>query len=574
MTTSYQDRERNFCCGPPPEKSPFLPVPLEYLFPFEHPPEDKEANTKFDLKVDLTYGGSSAVPFSEDPNNSPFGFVIMVSPGAIQVTLDSRDGSHSEAIDCFDSVTEGDHTVRMLCTNPSESFNCRKIHLGHGAPGTIIQMPDSCGPGKVQRDMSDTLLWIDFSNEPEYLDRVVDEPARRKKVKRRGLNGVSGNAKPEFKAETSVNVNVNYSLTLIATIGTDKLLRCLEFTIGPNFKLMGRREGDATLGVSFEATAKLAEWDTRQTYLAENDEWVPKSDKNPKNDGTHVLKAPEFNWDFTLNVSEQTSRNLRAAGSPRLGSAVSGQPRPPCLLCGSDSGLGKREGERCSYEPIADPTCPANSSLTRRLEDLGLYDDVHGVFNIPDPELAGHLEKRKPEEKVLTWATTPGQSRSAMRPLRNMLHHGRGLNSNSECGIAIKKLNAPDTDTDQYVTEHVYEAHLLTRFTELLIDGNNGALPAGHAKASRQSPGWKGSSLFFETTFGLGGNHNKPGLALAYKVMNNRKKTQFEEGTLDSRVSASNLQNRKDPRDIFGVFSYMKDNGIVGTYLDIDIEEW
>lgn len=72
----------------------------------------------------------------------------------------------------------------------------------------------------------------------------------------------------------------------------------------------------------------------------------------------------------------------------------------------------------------------------------------------------------------------------------------------------------------------------------------------------------------------MGGNHNKPGLALAYKVMNNRKMTQFEEGTLDSRVSASNLQNGKDPRDIFGVFSYMKDNGIVGTYLDIDIEEW
>ncbi|KAI6305471.1 hypothetical protein MCOR29_006650 [Pyricularia oryzae] len=445
---------------------------------------------------------------------------------------------------------------------------------------------------RVQRDMSDTLLWIDFSNEPEYLDRVVDEPARRKKVKRRGLNGVSGShkrwleeewrkdahlsnlapeelhrrwfgedvidfpdetfilevidqrvtctnldAKPEFKAETSVNVNVNYSLTLIATIGTDKLLRCLEFTIGPNFKLMGRREGDATLGVSFEATAKLAEWDTRQTYLAENDEWVPKSDKNPKNDGTHVLKAPEFNWDFTLNghvtahveltitfcIDEDDALQSLSKRAEIYGPLV---PRVSGLLCLGNLGL-------------------PNSSLTRRLEDLGLYDDVHGVFNIPDPELAGHLEKRKPEEKVLT-----------------------------ECGIAIKKLNAPDTDTDQYVTEHVYEAHLLTRFTELLIDGNNGALPAGHAKASRQSPGWKGSSLFFETTFGLGGNHNKPGLALAYKVMNNRKKTQFEEGTLDSRVSASNLQNRKDPRDIFGVFSYMKDNGIVGTYLDIDIEEW
>ncbi|KAL5873538.1 hypothetical protein ACKVWC_009142 [Pyricularia oryzae] len=209
---------------------------------------------------------------------------------------------------------------------------------------------------------------------------------------------------------------------------------------------------------------------------------------NPKNDGTHVLKAPEFNWDFTLNghvtahieltitfcideddALQSLSKRPEIYGPlvPRVsGPAVSGQPRPPCLLCGSDSGLGKRDGERCSYEPIANPTCPANSSLTRRLEDLGLYDDVHGVFNIPDPELAGHLEKRKPEEKVLTWTATPGQSRSAMRPLRNMLHRGRGKSV--------------------YVTEHVYEAHLLTRFTELLIDGNNGALPAGHTKASRQ----------------------------------------------------------------------------------------
>lgn len=54
---------------------------------------------------------------------------------------------------------------------------------------------------RVPRDMGDTLLWIDFSNEPEYLDRVVDEPARRKKVKRRGLNGVSGSHKRWLEEE-------------------------------------------------------------------------------------------------------------------------------------------------------------------------------------------------------------------------------------------------------------------------------------------------------------------------------------------------------------------------------------
>lgn len=155
-------------------------------------------------------------------------------------------------------------------------------------------------------------------------------------------------AKLEVKAETSVNVDVNYGFTLIATLGDDAKLIDLSnsylyfrnrgdvtakftmeaaatahfdtgdilmfsadkfgaafavpgiVTIGPNFKLYGQIEGEATIGVNFEGTAKLAEWDTRQTYPVANDDWDPEN-KDIKKDGTQILQAPEFEWGFTLN---------------------------------------------------------------------------------------------------------------------------------------------------------------------------------------------------------------------------------------------------------------------------------
>lgn len=59
----------------------------------------------------------------------------------MQVTLDKRDGSHWELFDCFDNTSEDAQTIRMVCTDLSTSSNCDKIHLGHGAPGTILEMP-------------------------------------------------------------------------------------------------------------------------------------------------------------------------------------------------------------------------------------------------------------------------------------------------------------------------------------------------------------------------------------------------------------------------------------------------
>jgi chitinase len=220
-------RTRVYCCDPADNKSPFLPVPLSYLFP--NPPDEATADTEFKLRLDKTRGkgGSRSQSEDADPNTAAFGFFVLTSPEEVQQTLVKRDGSHWDVFDCFDAVSETEHTVRMVCADDSPASNCHKIHLGHGVPGTILEMPDGCGPGKyavavglapsrnqslphhvlakrdpaaapptvydlkfdydfrrVPRDLGDTQLRLDYSNEEGYWDKVVDEAAQGKKRKR------------------------------------------------------------------------------------------------------------------------------------------------------------------------------------------------------------------------------------------------------------------------------------------------------------------------------------------------------------------------------------------------------
>lgn len=70
------------------------------------------------------------------------------------------------------------------------------------------------------------------------------------------------------------------------------------------------------------------------------------------------------------------------------------------------------------------------------------------------------------------------------------------------------------------------------------------------------------SCLFFQMTHGLGGNHNKAGLAIAYGAMNQHKKTFFEGGTPNSRPDQNNLRSRRGHRAVYGVFSYMRHTDI------------
>ncbi|KAK0647937.1 Killer toxin subunits alpha/beta [Lasiodiplodia hormozganensis] len=227
----HLERTRAFCCDPESGKSPFLPVPLEYLFP--NPPSDDEANPEFKLETDDTWGTGEDEGTEGDPNKSAFGFVIITSPEEIQQSLDKRDGSHWEVFDCFNSISEEEQTVRMVCTDYSEDSNCNKIYLGHGVPGTILEMPDGCGPGKyavaknmtvsenqelphhirkrdligreiydltfdydfarVPRDLGESLMRIDFSNEEGYWNNVVNKAGETKR--KRSLEEVGRNHK-------------------------------------------------------------------------------------------------------------------------------------------------------------------------------------------------------------------------------------------------------------------------------------------------------------------------------------------------------------------------------------------
>jgi chitinase len=127
---------------------------------------------------------------------------------------------------CFDSKSEEEQRIRNVCTDEdSPNSRCNNIHLGYGVPGTILEMPGGCGPGRyavaksmrqsrnqslphhlvhkrndasplvvydivfdcnftrVPRASGDSIMRIDFSNEG-YWDSVVDRPGDLCKTKR------------------------------------------------------------------------------------------------------------------------------------------------------------------------------------------------------------------------------------------------------------------------------------------------------------------------------------------------------------------------------------------------------
>ncbi|KAI8313504.1 Chitotriosidase-1 [Colletotrichum sp. SAR11_59] len=98
-------RVRTFCCESDGEPL-ILPMDLKNLF--EHPPKGG-SNTDFTLETDKTSANGD-----DDPNEAAFQFVVLVSPEALQISLDKRDGSHWDVFDCHDSISEGEHTVRMM----------------------------------------------------------------------------------------------------------------------------------------------------------------------------------------------------------------------------------------------------------------------------------------------------------------------------------------------------------------------------------------------------------------------------------------------------------------------------
>lgn len=455
-----------FCCEAPGGQQPFLPVPLEYLF--KDPPTGDDVDAKFKLNVDDTWGGSTVLGDDETPDDASFGFFVMASPQEIQQSLRKRDGSHWEVFDCNDAVSEEAQTVRMFCNDDSDQSNCGKIYLGHGVPGTILEMPNGCGPGtyavavdlvrsrnqtipghikkrtakpdpvvydltfdydfrRVPRDLGETQFRLDFSNEEGYWDKVVDSPGQTKRKRsfkdfqsnagggnhhkryleeswqedmldfRKGLlprdelharwfgsdavewlkqlftvsveapaithsvsetlnvvlldesyqcniDGVDVAAKLLVQAQTSVQIDTSFGLTIVATLGGDLSQSYMYFknsgevtalfsidalvsasydtgdielfglqnfgatfsipgivTVGPNFKIYGSVNFDLAISGSFKAHVTIAKWDTQLGFPELDADDDPQDIKDPSTDGTQKIGTPSIDWSVDAN---------------------------------------------------------------------------------------------------------------------------------------------------------------------------------------------------------------------------------------------------------------------------------
>jgi chitinase len=219
----WLDERRVFCCNPPDDTELFTPVPLEYLFRDPPPVTDP---VKWDLQILGGYVGSgeqgamiSNNP-TADPNYGAFGFVLISGPKDVVSTFSKRDNSHIEILDCESIVSEEKQSLRFVCTNENDNSNCDDI-LDGGLEGTVIRMPENCGPGsyivahsmKISEDQSiphhlfkrlvptrevmdlefsyDFKLMkrsdekvqfrVDYSNIAGYWETVVDAPGEKRK---------------------------------------------------------------------------------------------------------------------------------------------------------------------------------------------------------------------------------------------------------------------------------------------------------------------------------------------------------------------------------------------------------
>ncbi|KAF6825037.1 glycosyl hydrolases family 18 protein [Colletotrichum musicola] len=358
-------RVRTFFCEAA-EGPLFLPVPLENLF--EHPPEGDSVDTDFSLEMDKDSDSQ------QNPNDSAFRFVVLASPDELQVSLDKRNGSHWDVFSGCDGAIgeEGPHTVRMVCTDFSDNSNCHKIGLGHGVPGTILQMPAGCGPGKyavardmtptpetvkvilprhlehlsahsptvydltfdydfsrVPRDLGDTQMRIDFSNQDNYWNTVVAGASTSKKKVKRSLksNATSTTSHLLAQALLKVNIETSFGFTMIVTKSSTPLdlsqshltfnnkgevagvltvealaKACIPgiALIGPQLTVEGSIDAKLTLAGKVETRLEFANWEVRQVVPDNGDsnfkpEEIGDGDPDLKRNGDiKGLNKPSF----------------------------------------------------------------------------------------------------------------------------------------------------------------------------------------------------------------------------------------------------------------------------------------
>ncbi|KAI5203118.1 glycoside hydrolase, partial [Aureobasidium subglaciale] len=129
-------RQKPLCCNSPSAAAPFLPVPLEDLFP-TLPPSDY-------IPVFDNPTIASGPSLVGQVNPQAFGLVVIDGPPDAVTNLRKRDGSHISFLSCDTARDHSPGIARIVCMDMSGTSNCNDMHQG-GLEGTIIKLPEDCG---------------------------------------------------------------------------------------------------------------------------------------------------------------------------------------------------------------------------------------------------------------------------------------------------------------------------------------------------------------------------------------------------------------------------------------------
>ncbi|KAI0398768.1 chitotriosidase-1 [Xylaria palmicola] len=217
----FNHRKKVLCCNSPKDLNPFLPVPLEDLFPTLPPTGYLPAFDQQSLNYDSSASGGS--------NPNAFFFVVIDGPPSAVNTLNRRDGSHVEFI------TGGTHdgqelqVAHFVCMDDTAESNCDDMYEG-GVEGTVLRMPDDMGFAqwavahsvrasnltvpqhistraipdsvvwelefsydfsKVKRDAGDIFFRVDYSDNHQYYQDVVRAAHQKRELEPRFWSTIS-----------------------------------------------------------------------------------------------------------------------------------------------------------------------------------------------------------------------------------------------------------------------------------------------------------------------------------------------------------------------------------------------
>lgn len=176
------------------------------------------------VKFDLQF--PKGTPDGGNPRNAPFGWVLLDGPTSVVKSAKvKRDGSpsHLRFFSCEDVTDTGRQVVKFVCDDRGPDHQCDDIMEG-GLAGSIVEMPDGCGPGKyavahaidrawdqlvppqlayinnetvlelvfdydfglVKRDAGDVYFRADYSNTGNYwYEAVTKDPPSKRSLNRR-----------------------------------------------------------------------------------------------------------------------------------------------------------------------------------------------------------------------------------------------------------------------------------------------------------------------------------------------------------------------------------------------------